>query len=54
MYEAFPSYVVDEWLGHSTKTAETHYVQVTNEHWSTGASMMTGALIAGGPICANS
>ena len=42
LQEAFPSHVVDEWMGHSTKTAETHYLQVTEDHWSAGAVTHTG------------
>ena len=42
LQEAFPSHVVDEWLGHSTKTAETHYLQVTADHWAAGAIKPTG------------
>lgn len=30
--EEFPGYVVDEWLGHSEKTSNKHYVHVTEEH----------------------
>lgn len=52
LQEAFPSHVVDEWLGHSTKTAEEHYLQVTDDHWELGASVVTGGN-AGGNRCAN-
>lgn len=47
-----PSYVVDEWLGQSTKTAEEHYLQDTDDHWELGASVVTGGN-AGGNRCAN-
>ncbi|WP_430454716.1 tyrosine-type recombinase/integrase [Rhodopirellula europaea] len=30
--ERFPSHVVDAWLGHSTKVARKHYLQVTEAH----------------------
>ena len=61
LQEKFPSHVVDQWLGHSTKTAEKHYLQVTEEHWATGAIMPTGQTVdqteiggpTGGPISAN-
>jgi len=42
LQEAFPSHVVDAWLGHSTKTAEQHYLQVTANHWEDGATKTTG------------
>lgn len=25
--------MIDEWLGHSTKVAEKHYLLVTDDHW---------------------
>ncbi len=31
--ERFPSHVVNSWLGHSTRVAEKHYLQVTDDHW---------------------
>ncbi len=31
--ERFPSHVIDSWLGHSTKVAQKHYLQVTEAHW---------------------
>ncbi len=37
LQEAFPSHVVDSWLGHSTQTAENHYLQVTEDHYALGA-----------------
>jgi integrase len=33
LQEMFPSHVIDSWLGHSTKVAERHYLQVTDDHW---------------------
>ncbi len=48
LQEAFPSHVVDEWLGHSSKVAEDHYLQVTTDHWLAGASKVTGNQ-SGGP-----
>ena len=69
LQEKFPSHVVDEWLGHSTKTAEKHYLQVTEDHWQAGAVIATGKPVessigatgeanqpgglTGGPISAN-
>lgn len=32
--DRFPSHVCDAWLGHSTRVAKDHYLQVTPEHWS--------------------
>lgn len=29
----FPSHVIDCWLGHSTKTAQLHYLHLTDDHW---------------------
>lgn len=43
---------MDDWLGHSTKTAEEHYLQVTADHWHLGACLETGGN-AGGNISAN-
>jgi integrase len=34
LQEQFPSHVIDAWMGHSTKVAEKHYLQVTDEHWA--------------------
>ncbi len=36
-------------MGHSSKVAEEHYLQVTSDHWSAGAKTLTGSQI-GGPI----
>jgi integrase len=32
--DRFPSHVCDAWLGHSTRVAKDHYLQVTPEHWA--------------------
>lgn len=32
--DKFPSHVCDAWLGHSTRVARDHYLQVTPEHWA--------------------
>ncbi len=32
--EQVPSHKIDAWLGHSTKVAEKHYLQVTEDHWA--------------------
>jgi len=53
LQEKFPSHVVDEWMGHSTATAEKHYLQVTEDHWLAGAELLTGEIGIGGPISAN-
>lgn len=37
----FPAYVVNEWLGHDSTTAEKHYQQVTPEHLSRAARLET-------------
>ncbi len=37
----FAGYVVNEWLGHDSDTAELHYQQVTPEHLLQAASMVT-------------
>ena len=41
--ERFPRHVCDAWIGHSSKVAETSYLQVTPDHWALGASMSTGS-----------
>lgn len=50
LQERFPSHVIDVWLGHSTKVAEMHYLQVTDEHWS--RATISGAP-TGAPVSAN-
>ncbi|GAB5404598.1 MAG: hypothetical protein Aurels2KO_28290 [Aureliella sp.] len=37
----FEPYVVNEWLGHDSRTAEAHYQQVTPAHLSRAASLRT-------------
>lgn len=32
--DRFPSHVCDAWLGHSTKIARKHYLQLTQDHWT--------------------
>jgi integrase len=43
LQESFPDHVVNNWLGHSGKVAEKHYLQVTEDHW--------GRAIEDGQIC---
>lgn len=43
--EDFPTHVVNEWLGHSGRVAEKHYLQVTEDHWSR-ASTQEGGLVS--------
>lgn len=45
LQEQFPSHVIDARLGHSTKVAEKHYLQVTEDHW---ARSLPGLLIEEG------
>ena len=46
LQERFPDNVVNRWMGHSGKVAEKHYLQVTDEHWSTAANLsLTASLI---------
>jgi integrase len=55
LQEMFPSHVVDAWLGHSSKTAEDHYLQVTEEHWNggcTGGYISTNQGPSGAPLMA--
>ena len=42
--DTFVSPVVNAWLGHSSKVAEKHYLQVTDEHWES-ACTLTGSHI---------
>lgn len=37
LQEQFPDHVVNAWLGHSSRIAEKHYLQVTPEHWAKAA-----------------
>jgi len=48
LQEQFPSHVIDVWLGHSTKVAERHYLQVTDEHW--GRAIDSRSPIANGAL----
>lgn len=48
LQELFPDHVVNAWLGHSSRVAEKHYLQVTPEHWAKANGGNTG-----GNICAN-
>jgi hypothetical protein len=45
LQEIFPSHVIDSWLGHSTKVAEMHYLQVTDEHWERASGSHAGSHI---------
>ncbi len=51
LQEQFPSHVIDAWMGHSTKVAERHYLQVTEEHWTKAIEScpLTGPLISNHP-----
>ena len=51
LQEQFPDHVVNAWLGHSSRIAEKHYLQVTPDHWEKGASVRRGN--AGDNIRAN-
>jgi integrase len=33
LQERFPDHVVNSWLGHSSRVAERHYLQITEAHW---------------------
>jgi len=33
LQEQFPDHVINGWLGHSSRVAEGHYLQTTDEHW---------------------
>jgi len=48
LQERFPSHVIDGWLGQSTKTAEKHYLQITDDHWKAAieSGSHTGSHIA--------
>ncbi len=48
LQEEFPDHVVNSWLGHSSRIAEKHYLQVTPDHWEKAIGGN-----AGGNICAN-
>jgi len=38
LQESFPDHVVNKWLGQSSKVAEKHYLQVTDDHWATAGN----------------
>lgn len=44
LQEKFPSHVINEWIGHSSATAEKHFLQVTDDHWEAGATKVTGKM----------
>jgi integrase len=33
LQEHFPDHAINSWLGHSSRVAERHYLQTTEEHW---------------------
>lgn len=45
LQERHQDHVVNSWLGHSSQTAEKHYLQVTDDHWEAGAKEVTGEAI---------
>lgn len=51
LQERFPDHVVNAWLGHSSRIAQKHYLQVTADHWALATREIGGN--AGGNICAN-
>jgi hypothetical protein len=52
LQEMFPDPVVNVWLGHSSRVAEKHYLQVTPEHWekSAGSDVEIGGNIRNSSI----
>ena len=50
--EHFPNHASNEWLGHSQKIAEKHYLQVTSTHWESAVGFSIGGN-AGGNSSAN-
>lgn len=38
LQEKLPDHVVNAWLGHSSKVAAAHYLQMIDDHWSRGAT----------------
>ena len=49
LQELFPDHVINAWLGHSSRVAEKHYLQVTSEHWAKASGENIGGN-AGGNI----
>ena len=45
LQEHYQDHVVNAWLGHSSKTAEKHYLQVTDDHWAGATTSLTGDAI---------
>ena len=37
----YPDHVINKWLGHSSAVAEQHYLQVTKDDWTEGATRPT-------------
>lgn len=48
--EHFPTQTVNEWLGHSSETAERHYQQVTAEHHAKALAMPNSCSTAGSAV----
>jgi integrase len=38
LHDHFPGHVVHEWLGHSERIAERHYLQVTDDHFAAASA----------------
>ena len=45
LQEQYPDHVVNAWLGHSSRVAEKHYLQVTPDHWEKAAGGNMGGNI---------
>lgn len=58
LQERFPDHVINQWLGHSSRVAERHYLQTTDAHWERAITEQTSPGVtrgnAGGNISANS
>ncbi len=46
--EQFPTHVVNAWMGHSTRVAEQHYLQVTEDHWNKARGSFGGDILKNG------
>ena len=48
--ERFAPHVCDAWLGHSSKIAAKHYLQVTPDHWAAALAEADTAGISGAAV----
>lgn len=48
LQERFADHAINKWLGQSSRVAEGHYLQTTDEHWAMAIGSLTGSLVDDG------